>query len=552
MKNYPDPNLVISKYGADALRLYLINSPVVRAESLKFQEAGVLGVVKEVFLPLYNAFRFFLQNVERWEENGDKFVPSADKVKATTNPTDVWISAATQGLIKYVHEEMAAYRLYTVMPALVTFVTQLTNWYVRLNRDRLKGLEGDDAEAEAETGLQVLYDVLLDVTMLMAPFTPFITEYFYQELRKMQPSYKDRVDGGGASNPVMPGKSDSVHYLPLPKYDESRLNEDAVQAMEALQAIVELGRNAREKRNISLRTPIKSVVVVLRNPSQVVVDGITGPLKTYILSELNAWDFQVIPKENEHDWVTLSLIPDFKILGKKLGKNMKAAKAKITGLTHDEAVAALESGSLEVEGVAIDTKTEVVSKLSFSKEGEEWEATPSQEGDVVVAIDCTQDEAILSAGKSRELINHVQQLRKAAGLDLKDNVEVFFDEEEGVKSTENAVAMNVSLFETKFKGNVPLPKKFAPSWSVPLRSDNVEVGGSKVEVSICRPALAVKNGLPESASMFLSTVDPSTVDAGATLSCTVDGASHTVKEGEDFWLSAAAMVKATKAVSWMS
>lgn len=552
LKNYPDPNLVISKYGADALRLYLINSPVVRAESLKFQEAGVLGVVKEVFLPLYNAFRFFLQNVERWEENGGKFVPSADKVKATTNPTDVWISAATQGLIKYVHEEMAAYRLYTVMPALVTFVTQLTNWYVRLNRDRLKGLEGNDAEAEAETGLQVLYDVLLDVTMLMAPFTPFITEYFYQELRKMQPSYKERVDGGGASNPVMPGKSDSVHYLPLPKYDESRLNEDAVQAMEALQAIVELGRNAREKRNISLRTPIKSVVVVLRNPSQVVVDGITGPLKAYILSELNAWDFQVIPKENEHDWVTLSLIPDFKVLGKKLGKNMKAAKAKITGLTHDEAVAALESGSLEVEGVAIDTKTEVVSKLSFSKEGEEWEATPSQEGDVVVAIDCTQDEAILSAGKSRELINHVQQLRKAAGLDLKDTVEVFFDEEEGVASTENAVAMNVSLFETKFKGNVPLPKKFAPSWSVPLRSDNVEVGGSKVEVSICRPALAVKNGLPDSASMFLSTVDPAAVDAGATLSCTVDGASHTVKEGEDFWLSAAAMVKATKAVSWMS
>ena len=137
------------------------------------------------------------------------------------------------------------------------------------------------------------------------------------------------------------------------------------------------------------------------------------------------------------------------ILGKKLGKNMKAAKAKITGLTHDEAVAALDSGSLEVEGVAINTKTGVVSKLSFSKESEEWEATPSQEGDIVVAIDCTQDEAILSAGKSRELINHVQQLRKAAGLDLKDTVEVFFDEEEGIASTENAVAMNVSLFVNK-------------------------------------------------------------------------------------------------------
>ena len=134
---------------------------------------------------------------------------------------------------------------------------------------------------------------------------------------------------------------------------------------------------------------------------------------------------------------------------------------------------------------------------------------------------------------------------------MKDTVEVFFDEEEGIASTENAVAMNVSLFVNKFKGNVPLPKKFAPSWSVPLRSDNVEVGGSKVEVAICRPALVAKNGLPDSVSLFLSTVDPATVDAGATMSCTVDGTSHSVKEGEDFWLSAAAKVKATKAVSYL-
>ena len=199
--------------------------------------------------------------------------------------------------------------------------------------------------------------------------------------------------------PSCPVRVDSVHFLPLPAYDESRLNEDAVQAMEALQAIVEHGRNVREKRNISLRTPIKSVAVVLRNPSQVVVDGITGPLKGYILSELNAWDFQVIPKEDEHDWVTLSLTPDFKILGKKLGKKMKAAKATITGLSHEEAVAVLAKGTYEVEGVTIDALTELVSKLSFSKEGEQWEATASQEGDIVVAIDCTQDEAILVGWK---------------------------------------------------------------------------------------------------------------------------------------------------------
>jgi len=101
LKNYPDPKIVIDKYGADALRMYLINSPVVRAEPLKFKEEGVLGVVKEVFLPWFNAFRFLLQNVERWEaETNNTFQPDAAKVKSSTNSIDVWLGARTQGLIK--------------------------------------------------------------------------------------------------------------------------------------------------------------------------------------------------------------------------------------------------------------------------------------------------------------------------------------------------------------------------------------------------------------------------------------------------------------------
>jgi isoleucyl-tRNA synthetase len=336
-KNYPDPTLVINKYGADALRMYLVNSPVVRAEPLKFREEGVLGVVKEVFLPLYNAFRFFVQNVERWETTESKFVPDTEKVRASKNPTDIWIQAETQQLIKYFHEEMKAYRLYTVMPALVKFGTQLTNWYVRLNRDRLKGMDGDGIEAGADTatGLQVLYDVLLDVSLIMSPFTPFIAEYFYQHLRKLQPSYAEAANGGGTSNPVKPGKSDSVHFLQLPEYDACRLNKEAVEAMEILQSIVEQGRTARERRNISLRTPVKTVVAILRNPAAHIVEGITGPLKKYILSELNAWEFQVVPKEQEHDWVTLSLAPNFKAVGKKLGKKMKAVQTAITSLSHE-------------------------------------------------------------------------------------------------------------------------------------------------------------------------------------------------------------------------
>ena len=554
LKNYPDPTIVINKYGADALRMYLINSPVVRAEELKFKESGVLGVVKEMFLPLYNAFRFLLQNMERWEsEAGRKFIPSLDMVKSTANPTDIWISAATQGLIKFVREEMEAYRLYTVLPALVTYVTQLTNWYVRLNRDRLKGLEGVgiESEKEAETGLQVLYDVLLDVTIILGPFTPFLSEFFYQHLRKYKPSYAQAADGGGSANPVMPGKSDSVHFLMLPEYDESRLNAEAVEAMEGLQKIVEQGRNAREKRTISLRTPVKSVTAILRNPPAHVVNGLSGPLKKYILSELNAWDFQIIPEEEQHAWVTLSLTPNFPVLGKKVGKKMKAITAAVKKMSHSEAVKCLEEGKLVVDDIELNTTTELISKLSFSKEGDHWEATPSADGATVVALDTTQDDAILSAGMARELINHIQQLRKAAGLELKDVVEAFFYEEDGVTSTEDAVSKNVATLDAKFKGSIPLPKRLAPAWSVVLKAETVDVGGSKVTVSVCRPVVAVNDSLDDIVKKVLSTKEPSEFTVGDTFKCTVDGKSYELKEGEDFWLSTAAKARSIKALSWL-
>lgn len=549
LKNYPDPVLVINKYGADALRMYLINSPVVRAESLKFKEEGVRGVVKEVFLPWFNAFRFMMQNIERFESMGQTFVPSLDKVRGTTNATDVWISAATQKLIKYVHEEMTAYRLYTVMPELVRFIDQLTNWYVRLNRDRLKGNEGDDSDAE--TGLQVLYDVLLNMTTIMAPFTPFITEYFYQHLRKMQPSYVEAENGGGAQNPVKPGKSDSIHYINLPAFDTSRMNQDAVDAMETLQKVIELGRIIREKRLINLKTPVKNLVVIMASPTENVIKAITGPLKSYILSELNAWELTVISKEEEHKWVKLSLTPDFKKLGKKFGKKMKTVASTIKGMSHAEAVAVVEKGSLDIEGQTVDALTEMVSKLSFSQEGEQWEPASTEEGDYVVAVDCTQDEKILAAGRARELMNAIQQLRKNAGLELKDKVEAFFSENETDPLTELAVSSNVDAFKAKFKGSVPVPFRFAPEWSVVIAKEEVEIAGAKVEVTICRPAVAAKNGISDEKATFLTALDPSSVQAGSELSFTLDGTELKVKEGEDFWLNTAAKLAATKAVDWL-
>lgn len=147
-KNYPDPMLIFQTFGADATRLYLCNSPVVKAEELKFSEAGVNNIVKQVFLPWFNAYRFLVQNITRWEKStGQQFIYN-DKMKyqqandKNANIMDKWIIAANQNLIKFVRHEMDAYRLYNVVKHMLEFLEQLTNWYVRLNRTRMKGEEG--------------------------------------------------------------------------------------------------------------------------------------------------------------------------------------------------------------------------------------------------------------------------------------------------------------------------------------------------------------------------------------------------------------------------
>ena len=142
LKNYPDPVLVCDEFGADAVRLYLVNSPLVRADNLCFSKDGVKAVVREIFLPWYNAYRFLIQNITKWEnkeKNTFEFVENMEGLYDSFNVTDKWIQSSLQTLIKNVRKEMGEYKLYNVVPALITFLEYLTNWYVRLNRIRIKG-----------------------------------------------------------------------------------------------------------------------------------------------------------------------------------------------------------------------------------------------------------------------------------------------------------------------------------------------------------------------------------------------------------------------------
>lgn len=200
-KNYPDPLWVANAYGADACRLYLCNSPVVRAEPLQFTELGVKAVVREIFLPWFNSYRFLIQNMQRYEQlNGVNFVYDPKMMSKITdaNLMDRWIISATQSLIKYVRKEMEMYRLYQVVKPLLSFLEKLSNWYVRLNRPRMKGEEG---KIEQQRSLNVLFEVLQNTNTLMACITPFITEHMYQNMRN------------GFSEEDADLNQDSIHFL---------------------------------------------------------------------------------------------------------------------------------------------------------------------------------------------------------------------------------------------------------------------------------------------------------------------------------------------------
>ena len=185
LKNYPAPELILNSYGADALRLYLINSPVVHAEDLRFKEDGVKQVLKDVFLPWYHAYRLFVQGATSLESSsGEAFKRDAKKALASSNTMDRWILASANNLLQFMRKEMEAYRLYTVIPKLVVLIEQLTNWYIRMNKERLGG---DAGPADQQAAIATLYEVLLLLCKMMAPLTPFFVELQYKNLRNALP-----------------------------------------------------------------------------------------------------------------------------------------------------------------------------------------------------------------------------------------------------------------------------------------------------------------------------------------------------------------------------
>ncbi|KAK4670857.1 isoleucine--tRNA ligase [Podospora pseudoanserina] len=405
LKNYPDPTVVMSKYGSDALRLYLINSPVVRAEPLRFKESGVKEVVAKVLLPFWNSYKFFEGQVALLKkvENIDyKFDPSMES--SNTNVMDKWILASCQSLLKFVNKEMAAYRLYTVVPKLLELIDNTTNWYIRFNRKRLKGENGLEDTLHA---LNTLFEVLFTLCRGLAPFTPFLTDTIYL---KLLPSIPEKLQGQDPR---------SVHFLPFPEVRQELFNPDVERRVQRMQKVIELGRYSRERRTIGLKQPLKTLIVIHHDP-QYLED--VRSLQDYITEELNIRDIVLTSDEAQYG-VQYSVTADWPVLGKKLKKDMGKVKKALPSVTSEEAYAYTQTGKLVVDGITLEAGDLVV-KRGLKEDESSKNLETNTDNDVLTILDVEIYPGLAEEGLAREIINRVQRLRKKAGLQVTDDIKM--------------------------------------------------------------------------------------------------------------------------------
>ena len=376
LKNYPDPTKMLDTYGADAIRLYMIYSPVVRAENLKFSENGVKQLMRDLLIPWWNAYSFFVTyaNVDGFND-AEVCFPESDNV------LDRWIVSSMETLIADVTAAMDAYDLQRSVRPFVKFIEDLTNWYIRRSRRRFWKSQNDGDKLCAYRTLRY---VLVQLAKVAAPFTPFIAEEIYRNLK-------------GANDP------ESVHLCDFPTANAAARDLDLERRMADVQAVVELGRRLRADNDLKVRQPLS----VLK-----VAGGDVKGLESLIEDELNVKAVQFVADETE--LCDVSYKANFKTLGKKCGPKMKAVAAAIAAMGGSRSCAT--AWPLTVEDIEITQDDVLVTRTP--KAG----MVVASEGAVVVGLETALTPELVAEGRARELVSHVQAKRKELDLDVTQRI----------------------------------------------------------------------------------------------------------------------------------
>ena len=409
LKNYPDPKEMLDKYGADAIRLYMLNSPAVRGEDLRFSEKGLIETTRQQLLPLWNALSFLTTyaKIDGWEPTPENL--SVEK----NNPMDLWIISRLQKLTEEVKKEMDEYDLNRSVAPFVGFIDLLTNWYIRRSRRRFwKAGRGIDKLAAYAT----LYNVLMEFSKIVAPFIPYIADGIFMSLRK-ETDHK------------------SVHLAFFPEVDQNFRNIELENQMDIVLSTVSMGRALRAKHQLKIRQPLPRIFLVTRDSKAKIV---LEKLADLITEELNIKEILITPDEEE--LVNLSAKANFQTLGKKLGKKMKLAAKDISNLSQED-IRKIQKGiniSLNIDGDVMEFTPEDVLLQREEKEG----ILVETDNRLTVALDTELNEDLIQEGLAREFVNKVQNMRKEMDLDVMDRIIIKFQGSEKV----NKALQNFSDF----------------------------------------------------------------------------------------------------------
>jgi isoleucyl-tRNA synthetase len=423
LKNYPDPTLILDKYGADALRLYLMQSPAVHGEELRFTEKYMVENMRAVLLPLWNSYQFFASYA-----NIDGFNPGAYKAAPPIKERpriDQWILALCQETEAKMHAEMEGYNLANVFPILARFLDNLTNWYIRLNRSRFWEAKGTAFSEDKISAYATMFEVLDRFGLLLAPYLPYFSEYLNAALH-----YGVRPDGL-VGHPDLPSVHERTYVIPA----ALGLHEhDLIAEMTLAQRAILLGRSLRAEAKIGLRQPLQKMSIAGLTLEE---QTLLKTLEDRVLSELNLKE--IVFLQDGAGLVVENVKPNLKRLGAKLGKKMPAVTAELKGWGAKQIAAFEAAGFAEVGGERLEKED-----LLIERKAENGKAAGALEG-MVAELDVTMTPELKREGLMRELVNRIQQRRKESKFNLTDRISVSYAATGAVKEILDAEAKRPSF-----------------------------------------------------------------------------------------------------------
>ncbi len=384
--NIIDPSDIMTKYGADTVRYYMLYASPVWTP-LKFDETGLKEIYSKYISTFKNAYSFF-----EMYANADHIDPRVYHIEESKRELiDRWLLSKLNRLIKNVTMAYEEYDLNKVARLIVPFLNDdLSNWYIRSNRRRF----WDSQLSESKKAVYLTtYEVLVTLCKLCAPITPFLTEEIYQKLTG----------------------EESIHLADFPKYDEKLIDLKIEEQMDLVRDVCSLGRFAREEANIKVRQPISHLILPLNDKD------IIGDLISVIEEELNVKE--IIFKEDMSEYLDYIVKPNFKVLGKTLGPKVKELQEILTKLSTKD-IALLQSDGLTVKLGDEDFKLTNEMVLISLKQKEGYASSSNNKTCVVLNTELTED--LILEGLAREFVRKVQSLRKEADFVITDHIKVIY------------------------------------------------------------------------------------------------------------------------------